>query len=430
MELIKDKEIILVVDDQPNNIKVISSVLSDHYTLSIANSGETALRILDKLTPSLILLDIMMPDIDGYQVCKIIKENSKLRDIPVIFLTAKNDIEDVVKGFEFGAVDYITKPFNTQEVMVRIKNHLNLVNANIKLKRQKEEIEDFLYQLEIAHKELTKRNEDLFFAHSAVEEHAFQVNQMNQKLLESEYKLKNTVASLINLNKEKDRFFSIISHDLKSPFSGFLGLLSLLDKDESKLDDETKRELISTLNQSAKKFYSLLEDLLEWSMLQTKKIRFNPIECMIKDLVDDIILVVDIFASTKQITILNNIPDDIIMNVDMNMMSSVFRNLISNAIKFSHKNSEIKIGVFEKKTDAITFLIEDKGIGIPESIMEKLFKVGENVIQHGTNFEHGTGLGLILCKEYIDMHNGNIWVKSAKGIGSVFYITIPFLNKQ
>ena len=125
----KAKDLILVVDDQPNNLKLIANVLGQEYSLSIANSGINALKMLENGVPDLILLDVMMPEMDGFEVCKKIKENENTKNIPIIFLTAKSDIDDIVKGFDYGAVDYITKPFNLIEMKVRIKNHLSLYHA-------------------------------------------------------------------------------------------------------------------------------------------------------------------------------------------------------------------------------------------------------------------------------------------------------------
>ena len=173
------KDVILVVDDQPINLKVIASVLSQDYSLSIANNGVNALKMLEKGLPSLILLDIMMPEMDGFEVCQKIKENEKTKDIPVIFLTAKTDIKDIIKGFDYGAADYITKPFNTTEMKVRVINHLNLYHAKNELK------------------------------------------EMNQKLLLSQEAVKSANQQLEQSNKEKDKFFSISPMTSKARLTGF-----------------------------------------------------------------------------------------------------------------------------------------------------------------------------------------------------------------
>ncbi|HCE57136.1 MAG TPA: hypothetical protein DER09_04860, partial [Prolixibacteraceae bacterium] len=228
------KELILVVDDQPTNLKVISGVLNNKYALSVANSGERALKILETLKPGLILLDIMMPGMDGFQVCRALKQNEKTRDIPVIFLSAKTETDDIIKGFEIGAVDYIFKPFNPREIKVRIQNHLNLSNAKRKIEEQNIELEKFKSELEFTNGELQK-----------------------------------SVA-------EKDKFFSIIAHDLKTPFNGLLGLLQILTEENHKISETSKNDMIETLYQSTKNVYSLIENLLEWSQTQRKRVNFNP----------------------------------------------------------------------------------------------------------------------------------------------------------
>ena len=223
-EMIKD--VILVVDDQPINLKVIASVLSADYSLSIANNGINALKMLEKGLPDLILLDIMMPEMDGYEVCKRVKENEKTKDIPIIFLTAKTDINDIIKGFDVGAVDYITKPFNPTEMKVRVVNHLNLYHA-------KKEIE-----------------------------------RMYQKLLMSQEALENANKQLEQTNKEKDKFFSIIAHDLKSPFNGIIGLSEMLRDDARILDTDSIIKYAGLIHSSTQQTFDLLKNLLEWARMQ------------------------------------------------------------------------------------------------------------------------------------------------------------------
>lgn len=416
---------ILVVDDQPNNLKVISSVLNEEYNLSIANSGEKALKILDKIKPDLILLDIMMPDMDGYEVCKRIKMQSHLQEIPIIFLTAKTDIEDIIKGFDLGAVDYITKPFNIKEVKVRINNHLNLAFAKNIIIEQKNELEKYNKQLEETQLELEKRNEDLIIAHDAVEEHAARIVRMNQVLMESEYNLKEANKDLKKSNSEKDKFFSIIAHDLKSPFSGLLGLLEMLDNNESDFTESERKDVISTLYNSSKNVYSLINNLLEWSRMQQNSIQFSPEEVYVSDIITSVIELSEFKAKEKNISIINIIPDNTRITVDPMMIATVFRNLISNAIKFSNERTTITLEAEDLDEKFYEFSVIDEGTGIDDIIKNKLFKIDEHITNVGTNNESGTGLGLILCKEFINKHGGEIGVESEVGKGSRFYFTLP-----
>jgi len=335
-----DKQTILIVDDQPNNLKILSSVLGDKYRLYIANSGEKALKILEMTHPDIILLDIMMPEMDGFEVCKRIKSNSRLESIPIIFLTAKNSIDDIIKGFELGAVDYIIKPFNILEVKARIDTHLKLYAALDKINEQKRELEEINAELIQTQIEMQKRNEDLSIAHEAVEAHAHSVNVLNIKLLESEHKIKQINQELLKANKEKDKFFSIIAHDLKSPFSGFLGLLQLLHEENKSFSEEEKRGIILQIFDSSKNLFTFLENLLDWSRLQRGVIKFEPENIALRTLVDFNIQLNRANTSIKQIKINNEVPEELNVFADRQMLSTVIRNLISNSVKFSYKSKK------------------------------------------------------------------------------------------
>jgi len=286
-----EKDLILVVDDQPANLKVISGVLSGKYALSVANSGERALKILEVLQPGLILLDVMMPGMDGFEVCRILKSNEKTREIPVIFLTAKTETEDIVKGFEIGAVDYIFKPFNAREINVRIQNHLNLSNAKRKISEQNSALEKMQSELE-------KTNEAL----------------------------QKTIA-------QKDKFFSIIAHDLKTPFNGLLGLLQILTENDNAVSAKSRDEMIATLYQSTKNVYSLIENLLEWSQTQRKSVNFHPQVVTPFAIISEVKSLLEAKINLKNIELKIDVDSQLQVEADKMMLSTVFRNLISNAMK-------------------------------------------------------------------------------------------------
>lgn len=233
----------------------------------------------------------------------------------------------------------------------------------------------------------------------------------------------NNEQKLLELNNTKDRLFSIIAHDLKNPFSSIMGILDVLIDEYNDLDDKTRMEYLLILNKSSKNLFKLLTNLLEWSTSQSSSIKFEPINISLKEIIFDELAVLKEQADVKNILVKVNSVSNPVVRVDRNMISTVFRNLISNAIKFTKEGGEININI-EESEKKIIVSIKDNGVGIPEEIIKRLFCINEKVSTIGTNKEIGTGLGLILCKEFIDKHNGLISVISKEGEGSVFKITL------
>ncbi|MFN3781717.1 MAG: sensor histidine kinase, partial [Candidatus Kapaibacteriota bacterium] len=224
--------------------------------------------------------------------------------------------------------------------------------------------------------------------------------------------------------KEKDKLFSIIAHDLKSPFSGFLGIANLLSTDIESFTKEELVELAKSLKESAENVYKLLENLLEWSRIQRGLIPFNPENHDLFSLVEHIHSLHRANIEKKSINFTNLIPNYLEAKFDINMISTVLRNLISNAIKFTPKGGKITID-YKQNNNELTISVSDTGIGIPNRILPDLFRLGAKISRPGTDGESSTGLGLILCKEYIERHKGKIWVESQEGYGSTFYFTLP-----
>lgn len=364
----KDAPNILIVDDVPANLKVLNNILQDNgYKVRPVLSGDTALQVAEKEKPDLVLLDIMMPDMNGYEVCRRFKENKILGDIPIIFISALTDTDDIVKAFSSGGVDYITKPFRAEEVSARVATHLML-------HQQKKELQV--------------------------------------------------------LNSAKDKFFSIIAHDLKSPFNAIIGFSELLREQVREKDFDGIEEYTTIIFQSSKRAMELLTNLMEWSRSQTGRMDYNPDYFEIVGLINGITPLFDDIAGQKSITIRKELPNNVIVFADQAMLSTILRNLVSNAIKFSLPGGQIVISV-EKGLNGLTVSVKDSGIGIPQERIDKLFSLDKSCSTLGTNSEQGTGLGLILCKEFVIKHSGNIWVESGVGKGSTFYVTLPvgiFLN--
>lgn len=369
--------LILIVDDIPKNLQILGSILNlESYQIAFASSGEQALAVLETAQPDIILLDIMMPDMDGMEVCARIKANPEICDIPIIFITGRAEQEDIVKGLKLGAVDYITKPFNTPELLTRVKTHLELKLSKDKLK---------LYAKTLEH----------------------------------------TRDELAQLNASKDKFFSIIAHDLRSPFSGFLGLTQLLLDDYSRLEGDDLQQIANSMNKAANKLYGFLENLLEWSRSQMGKMELRFDRFDIKEALNRIEFLFSDTLLEKKITIHNNLTEKVIVFADNHTLSTALRNIISNAVKFTPIGGTIEFNIIEQTADTIVFEIKDSGEGIPAHQIPKLFQIESKIVTTGTANEKGSGLGLLLVKEFIDKNNGNIQLISEIGKGTSAILTLP-----
>ncbi len=243
----------------------------------------------------------------------------------------------------------------------------------------------------------------------------------------AEEEIKTYSAKLEEANKSKDKFFSIIAHELKSPFQGSLGISELLVSDFDNLSKDETKELIKSLHRSLKNNFNLLQNLLDWSRLQTGRISYNPANLSVYDIVHDVAFLLNNNLNAKNIKLTIDINKNHFIFADYWMIRTVITNLVANAIKFTYNNGEIKI--YSSEFDNyLKLTVEDNGIGISVENLEKLFKIDCQISTLGTNNEAGTGLGLILCKEMIEKNNGNIEVESKIGLGSKFTLTIPKSN--
>jgi PAS domain S-box-containing protein len=246
----------------------------------------------------------------------------------------------------------------------------------------------------------------------------------NKELMLSEQALKENGTKLLQLNDDKDRFISILGHDLRSPFSGLLGLSDLLMGNIRKLDIDEIEVFVNYINSSAKNTYNLLDNLLMWGRSQADRIPFDPQKQNLSVTCKDVLEVLNQSATAKNITIDYSGVGNTKVLADGNMLKTILRNLISNAIKFTQKNGVIDITA--KLTDSVvTVSVSDNGIGIAGDILDKLFDISKIHTTPGTAEEEGTGLGLIICKEFVEKHGGRIGVESVGGKGSRFYFTLP-----
>ena len=377
------KGIILAVDDNPENLGILFEYLDQSgFTVLLVQNSENALKQVERNQPDVVLLDVMMPGLNGFEVCQRLKAHEVTRDIPVIFMTALAETVDKVKGFEAGGVDYITKPIQCEEVEAR-------VNAHLAIRRLQ--------------KELQEKNEALETSNSLLA-------QKNEQLQEA--------------NASKDRFFSIISHDLRTPFVWLLGLTQVMTEDFELYDKDRLKDMLVKLRDSSKNFYALLENLLTWSRIQCGMIEHHPDNLDIQQLISRNLTLFSSNAEQKQISLENTIQEQTPVYSDERMVETVMRNLISNALKFTNSGGSVTISA-TSNGNYTTIAVSDTGIGIREEHISKLFRIEANYKRIGTAHERGTGLGLILCKEFVEKNGGNIGVESEIGKGTTFRFTLP-----
>jgi len=299
----------------------------------------------------------------------------------------------------------------TTVLIVLIFNRLRLIHKKNKLiSGQKNQLSDSLIELQELNKVLQQQKEKI---------------EISQKELESANKL------LAETNATKDKLYSIIAHDLKSPFNSMLGFSKILDDDFEDFDKEEQKMFIGDIHQKIQDIYNLLENLLQWANSQKGSIAFAPHKIDLFVLANATCTILNQSALDKSINLRNHIPKNIYIKADVNMISTIIRNLVSNAIKYTYVGGEVLIEARLAKDDKFVEIeIKDNGIGISDDIKSKLFNITENISTQGTEKETGTGLGLLLCKEFVEKHQGKIWVKSELGKGSSFYFTVPCWDKE
>jgi len=364
------KPLIACIDDEAMNLELLKFTIKqiDCEVLAIQHSQE-ALALLKKNVPNVILLDVRMPYLDGFELCELIKSTSILKNIPIIFITGMGKTENKVKGFELGGVDYVTKPFNKHELLARIKTQLNLSEAKRILSKQ--------------------------------------------------------ATDLKKENVLKDRLFSIIGHDLRSPLSAIkmqldFILRGIIDPKDANFINKTVHNLNATTDEA----FNLLDNLLGWAKSESGSLSIIKENVNMLKLVNQCARLQKLALETKNITLQITIPENTFVYADMNMIKTVLRNLLSNAIKFTPVEGTITISAkLEKEFWNIS--VSDSGVGISEEDLVKVLNTEQHFSKEGTEQEAGTGLGLILCQDFIVKNGGTLWVDSTLGKGSTFTFSVP-----
>ena len=395
---------ILIVDDTPDNLRILVGLLSEQgYLVRPAASGSQALNAVREKQPDLILLDVKMPGMDGYEVCERLKAAERTRDIPVIFISALGEIEDKVRGFEVGGVDYITKPFQAKEVLARVRTHVALRTLQQQLEHNNTELHQEIDRREHAEEELRVLNDHLEVTNQ-------QLQHANRQLQEA--------------NASKDKFFSIIAHDLRSPFTGLIGLTEAIIEDFERYSQDRVKTLLSRLHKDSKTVYNLLTNLLQWSRLQRGLMDCEPETDPLATIVRQNMDLLRAQAERKQITLENQVADETMVYADPRMLNGVIRNLLSNALKFTQPGGTIEVSA-QSQEHTVEITVSDTGIGMDQTRLNNLFRIDAKTSRSGTADEEGTGLGLILCKEFVEKNGGAIRVESEVDKGSRFIVSLP-----
>ncbi len=359
---------ILIVDDTPANIQTLTAILkANGYQISVATNGKQALDVLARVHPDLILLDVMMPEMDGYETCRRLKADEQLSQIPVIFLTAKTETADIVQGFELGAVDYVTKPFNTHELLARVRTHLALLHQ--------------------------------------------------QRELQENYR------RLSELERLRDSLVHMVIHDLRSPLLGLSGCLQMLQSDlDGKLETEQVEDLDSALT-AAVRLSEMVTSLLDVSRLEAGEMPLHKQVCDLRPVISTAIE--SLGGLVKGRNVIFTPPEEpVSLCCDPDVAARVVANLIGNALKFTPKSGEVRVTTMVEGNTVRT-AIKDTGPGIPPEYRERIFEKFGQVEGREEGKKYSTGLGLTFCKLAVEAHGGQIGVDSEVGQGSTFWFKLP-----
>ena len=360
---------ILIVDDVVSNVLLLKILLTnENFQVCTASNGKMCIEMAKSEHPDLILLDVMMPDLNGFDTAVILKKDPDTLDIPIIFLTALNNPNDLVKGFQVGANDFLTKPFNKEELVMRVMHQIQLVAAK---------------------RIIVKQNEEL----------------------------KRTISN-------RDKMYSVIAHDLRSPMASIRMVLNLA---VNVVSPETVGEeiygLLDKANRESEETHDLLDNLLKWTKSQTGRLNVVYQDVDLDDIVPGVVDIFMIIAEMKKID-LKYLPavEKLTVHADNDMIKTIIRNFLSNAIKFTPEGKSIEV-FYQREGDFARVSVRDHGVGIDPERVSTIFHTGETT--YGTGGEEGSGLGLQLCQDFARKNGGDAHVESTLGEGSTFSFTVP-----
>ncbi|MBF0178991.1 MAG: response regulator, partial [Magnetococcales bacterium] len=364
---------VLVVDDVVANARILEQLLAPEYAVLVANDGATALELAASQRPDLVLLDVMMPGMDGYEVCLRLRAQETTRDILVIFVTARDEAADETRGFELGAVDYIVKPYSRPVVLARVRNHLDL-------KRHRDSMQAMLLDL-------------------------------------AQAKLRAEEAS-----RAKSGFLANMSHEIRTPMNSIIGMTELVLETTT---DPTHHKYLATATSSARHLLGVINDILDLSKIESGKLQLESLVFDLHQVVEESLATMRVLALSKNLELTASVEESLpcCRLGDPTRLRQVLMNLLGNAIKFTERGA-VTIRV-EGAPEGVLFQVRDTGIGIPEDRRGRIFDSFTQADQSTTRKYGGTGLGTTISKEIVERMGGRIWLTSEVGQGTTFFFCLP-----
>lgn len=408
-----EKGYVLVAEDSLVQAKKLKRFFeSKNIRCFTCKNGAEAYETATKEKPELIVSDIVMPVMDGYEFCKKVKANSNLKDIPFIILTSLNDPMDIIKGLQAGADNFITKPYEEEYLLSRI-NYL-MANRHIRKMGSGDMSIEIMFQNQRF--EINSDKKQILDLLLSVYEAA--INR-NEQLIEAQRQLEELNESLRNANQELEAFTRTVSHDLRSPISGVLSFASLLEDIFEEEKNEEAQEYVNHIITSGNKMTQLIDDLLSYSRSASSEINTEEIDLsvMAREITDE--LTTSNYKADYEI----KIEPGISIQADKKLMNIVLQNLLNNALKYSQKKDKpvVEVGTQQMNNEQVVF-VKDNGAGFDMDKIDSLFR--PFIRLHAEKEFKGTGVGLSTVKRIIERHGGAIWAESAPGEGSVFYFSV------